>query len=122
MVRGLHFQAEPKPEIKLIRCDAGAIYDVLVDVRRGFPTFGRWEAFELRSEEFKMLYVPEGFAHGFQCLENDSRVFYQMSAPYEAELARGIRWNDPQLKIPWPLPNPVVSERDRRLPFLGDER
>lgn len=119
MIRGMHFQAEPRPEIKLIRCAAGAIYDVLVDVRFGSPTFGKWQSFELTSRNRKMLYVPAGIAHGFQCLQNDSEVFYQMSDFYVPELARGLRWNDPVVGIKWPLPDPHLSERDRNLPLLA---
>ena len=120
MIRGLHFQAEPKPEIKLIRCAAGAIYDVLLDVRPASPTFGRWEAFELTSANRRMLYVPGGLAHGFQCLQNDCEVFYQMSESYDPTLARGIRWNDPDVGIRWPSPDPELSEKDRRLPLLAE--
>jgi dTDP-4-dehydrorhamnose 3,5-epimerase len=118
MIRGMHFQAEPKPEIKLIRCAAGAIYDVLVDVRPDSPTFGRWEGFELTGQNRRMLYVPGGFAHGFQCLADNCEVFYQMSEFYYPELARGIRWNDPRVGIRWPIPDPVLSEKDRNLPLL----
>ena len=116
MIRGLHYQAEPRPEIKLIRCAAGAIWDVLVDVRPNSPTYGRWEAFELSARNHCQLYVPGGIAHGFQCLTNDCEVFYQMSEFYAPELARGIRWNDPQLAIRWPVANPELSARDRELP------
>lgn len=119
-IRGMHFQADPKPEIKLIRCAAGAILDVLVDVRRDSPTFGQWEGFELTAQNRRMLYVPGGFAHGFQCLTDNCEVFYQMSEFYVPELARGLRFNDPQVNITWPLANPVVSERDRNLPLLAD--
>lgn len=119
MIRGLHFQADPRPEIKLIRCAAGAIFDVLVDVRRDSPTFGRWEGFELTGENRHQLYVPGGLAHGFQCLTDDCEVFYMMSESYVPELARGLRWNDPQVAIRWPLENPVLSERDRQLPLLA---
>ncbi len=122
MIRGMHFQSEPKPEIKLIRCAAGAIFDVLVDVRRDSRTFGQWEGFELTAGNHRMLYVPGGFAHGFQCLADHSEVFYQMSEFYQPELARGLRWNDPQVGIRWPLANPVLSERDRHLPLLADLR
>jgi dTDP-4-dehydrorhamnose 3,5-epimerase len=120
MIRGLHFQAEPKPEIKLIRCAAGAIFDVLVDVRRGSSTFGRWEGFELTAQNHRMLYVPGGFAHGFQCLTDDCEVFYQMSEFYHIALARGLRFNDSQVAIAWPIVNPVLSERDLNLPLLAD--
>ncbi len=119
MVRGMHFQAEPKPEIKLIRCAAGAIYDVLVDVRRGSDTFGKWQGFELTSKNRRMLYVPGGIAHGFQCLEDSCEVFYQMSEFYFPDLARGLRWNDPEVGIAWPIPNPLLSERDKNLPLLS---
>lgn len=120
MIRGMHFQAEPKPETKLIRCAAGAIFDVLVDVRRDSRTFGQWEGFELTAGNHRMLYVPGGFAHGFQCLTDNCEVFYQMSEFYQPELARGLRWNDPQVGIRWPLANPILSERDRNLPLLAD--
>lgn len=120
MIRGMHFQADPKPEIKLIRCAAGAIFDVLVDVRRDSPTFGRWEGFELTAENRSSLYVPGGFAHGFQCLTEDCEVFYQMSEFYVPELARGVCWNDPAVGIRWPLPDPVLSARDRGLPLLAE--
>jgi len=120
MLRGLHFQAEPKPEIKLIRCSAGAVYDVLVDVRPGSPTFGKWEGFELTAQNHRTLYVPGGFAHGFQCLTEDCEVFYQMSEVYFPELFRGVRWNDPQINIQWPIADPILSERDRNLPLLAN--
>jgi dTDP-4-dehydrorhamnose 3,5-epimerase len=118
MLRGMHFQAEPKPEIKLIRCAVGAIFDVLVDVRHDSPTFGRWEGFDLTGKNHRTLYVPGGIAHGFQCLADDSEVFYHMSETYFPELARGIRWNDPSVGIQWPLPAPILSDRDRNLPLL----
>ena len=118
MIRGMHFQAEPKPEIKLIRCAAGKIFDVLVDVRRDSPTFGKWEGFELSAENRRQLYVPGGFAHGFQCLTDNCEVFYQMSEFYVPELARGLRWDDATVAIHWPMPDPFISERDRNLPEL----
>lgn len=117
-IRGMHWQAEPKPEIKLIRCAVGKIFDVLVDVRRDSPMFGKWEGFELSAENRRQLYVPGGFAHGFQCLSDNCEVFYQMSEFYIPELARGICWNDPTVGIRWPLPDVFVSERDRHLPEL----
>lgn len=120
MIRGMHFQADPRPEIKLIRCAAGAIFDVLVDVRRDSPTFGRWEGFELTAQNRRMLYVAGGFAHGFQCLADNCEVFYQMSEVYVPELARGLRFNDPTVAIHWPIANPALSERDRKLPLLAD--
>jgi len=119
MIRGLHYQDEPKPEIKLVRCAVGAIYDVVVDVRRQSSTFGRWEAVELTAQNRHILYVPGGFAHGFQCVTDNSEVFYQMSEFYFPDLARGVRWNDPQIGIRWPVAEATLSERDRALPFLS---
>ena len=116
MVRGLHWQADPRPEIKLIRCSAGAIWDVVVDVRSDSPTFGQWESFQLTSDTLWQLYVPAGFAHGFQCLADGSEVSYLMSESYVPELARGLRWNDPTLGIPWPVKDATVSDRDAGLP------
>ena len=118
-IRGMHFQRDPKPEIKLIRCAAGAIFDVLVDVRRNSPTFGRWEGFELTGANRRQLYVPGGIAHGFQCLTDDCEVFYMMSEFYAPDLAAGLRWNDPQVGIRWPIDSPTLSERDQGLPLLG---
>lgn len=115
-VRGMHFQADPRPEVKLIRCAAGAIYDVLVDVRPGSPTFGRWEGFELSADNNRQIYVPGGFAHGFQCQTANCEVFYQMGAEYVPGLARGLRHDDPDVAIRWPLPVSQVSERDAALP------
>ncbi len=120
MIRGMHFQTDPKLEIKLIRCAAGAIYDVLVDVRRESSAFGKWEGFELTSQNRRMLYVPGGIAHGFQCVTDNCEVFYQMSEFYYPELARGIRWDDPRVGIKWPVKGAVVSEKDKGLPGLGE--
>lgn len=120
MIRGLHFQAEPKPEIKVVRCTAGAIFDVAIDLRLASPTFGQWEAFELTSENRRSLYIPAGFAHGFQCLGDSCEVAYLMSENYFAELARGIRWNDPAIGIPWPVSEASVSARDAELPRLKE--
>jgi dTDP-4-dehydrorhamnose 3,5-epimerase len=120
MIRGMHFQSSPRAEIKLVRCAAGAIFDVAVDVRPNSPTFGKWEGFELNSQNRRMLYIPGGFAHGFQCLADNSEVFYQMSEFFFADLSRGVRWNDPTVAIKWPLPEPILSERDKNLPLLAD--
>jgi dTDP-4-dehydrorhamnose 3,5-epimerase len=120
MIRGMHFQASPRSEIKLLRCAAGAIFDVAVDIRPASPSFGKWEAFELTSENRRMLYIPGGFAHGFQCLMDDCEVFYQMSEFRFPDLARGLRWNDPTVGIKWALADPILSERDKNLPLLAD--
>ncbi|MGC8744360.1 MAG: dTDP-4-dehydrorhamnose 3,5-epimerase [Verrucomicrobiia bacterium] len=119
-IRGLHYQAEPKPEIKLVRCVSGAIYDVVLDIRKDSPCYGKWEAFELSSENRLALYIPTGVAHGFQCLVDNCELYYHISEFYHPELARGIRWNDPQVGIPWPVENPFLSERDKNLPLLSE--
>lgn len=118
-LRGLHFQAEPAAEVKLVRCTRGAIFDVAVDVRPGSPTRGRHVAVVLAAERGTQLYVPRGFAHGFLTLADDTEVAYQISTPYAPELARGYRWDDPALAIPWPAPPAVISEKDRNLPVFG---
>jgi len=119
-VRGLHFQARPLEETKLVRCSAGAIYDVVVDLRRDASTFGRWHAVKLTAEHGEMLYIPEGFAHGFQTLTDGAQVFYGISTPFVSDLARGVRWDDPTIGINWPLPCSVISDRDRALPPLEE--
>jgi dTDP-4-dehydrorhamnose 3,5-epimerase len=115
-LRGMHYQCEPHAETKLVRCTRGAIYDVILDVRRGSPTFGRWVSAILGADNRLMLYVPEGVAHGFQTLEPDSEIFYQMSQFYSPDHARGIRWNDAAFSIEWPIASPIISERDRTHP------
>jgi len=118
-LRGLHFQADPLPEAKLVRCTRGRVFDVIVDLRAGSPTLYAWFAAELGADDRRMMYVPEGFAHGFQTLEPGSELFYQITAPYRAELQRGIRWDDPTLAIRWPAARErVISTRDRSLPFV----
>ena len=117
-LRGLHFQAKPHDEAKLVRCTRGAVWDVIVDLRDDSPTRLRWHAVELSADNRLALYVPEGFAHGFQTLQDDSEVHYQMAEFYHADLARGIPWNDPKIGIVWPLADPILSERDRSYPSL----
>lgn len=112
-LRGMHYQTEPFTEAKLVRCTMGAIYDVILDMRHDSSAFGRWAAFELSAANRRMLYIPEGVAHGFQTLEDGSEVFYQMSEDYHPECARGVRWDDPAFAIEWPLAEPVMSRRDR---------
>jgi dTDP-4-dehydrorhamnose 3,5-epimerase len=119
-VRGMHFQAAPQEETKLIRCSAGAIFDVLVDVRRDSPTYGQWQGFDLAERNHFQLYVPGGIAHGFQTLTDDAQVSYQMSTVYVAELARGVRHDDPAVAIEWPLKVAKLSARDRHLPLLSE--
>lgn len=111
-LRGMHFQVEPYVEAKLVRCTQGAIFDVIVDLRPASPSFCHWVGVELTAGNHRMLYVPEGFAHGFQTLVDASEVFYQMAAAYRSEAAAGVRWNDPAFDIRWPLPDPIISARD----------
>lgn len=119
-VRGMHFQRPPKAESKLVRCTRGAIFDVMVDLRPTSPTYCRWYGAELTAENGSALFVPEGFAHGFQTLEDESEVFYQMFAPYSPEHADGVRWDDPSFGIIWPLPVASIAERDRCYPLMKD--
>jgi len=111
-LRGMHFQAAPFEEAKLVRCTAGAIYDVIVDLRPNSPSFKQWFGTELTFLNRRALYIPEGFAHGFQTLADNSEVFYQMSEFYVAESARGVRWNDPAFAIEWPESERTISHRD----------
>jgi dTDP-4-dehydrorhamnose 3,5-epimerase len=113
-VRGMHYQVAPHEEAKLVRCTMGAIYDVIIDLRRDSDTFKRWVAMELTAENRKMLYIPEGFAHGFQTLEDNTEVFYQISESYHPESARGVRWDDAEFCISWPIPVKVISEQDQK--------
>lgn len=116
-LRGLHYQVPPHAEGKIVRCTAGAIYDVLLDVRPASPTCGRWIGVELSSTNRRSLFVPEGIAQGFQTLVDDTEVYYQMTARYEPTAARGVRWNDPALGIDWPLCDiAFLSEADDKLP------
>lgn len=117
-LRGLHYQAAPFGEIKIVRCTMGAIYDVIVDLRPGSPTFTQYVGIELSARNRLMLYIPEGFAHGFQSLADESEVAYQMSQVYAPGYARGVRYDDPALGIVWPRAVSVISERDQLLPTL----
>jgi dTDP-4-dehydrorhamnose 3,5-epimerase len=120
-VRGLHFQDPPYAEAKLVRVTRGAVFDVVVDVRKGSPMRGRHLAAVLSAEEGNLVYVPPGFAHGFQTLEDRTEVYYQISAPYSPAHARGYRWDDPTLEIPWPEPMTMISDRDLQLPRFDAE-
>lgn len=111
-IRGLHFQHAPGAEMKLVRCTRGRVWDVAVDLRVNSPTYLQWHAEELSAANHRMLIIPEGFAHGFQTLETDCELLYLMTAPYRPELADGIRYDDPELAISWPLPVAEISERD----------
>ncbi|MEW6183467.1 MAG: dTDP-4-dehydrorhamnose 3,5-epimerase [Bacillota bacterium] len=119
-IRGMHYQESPHEEIKIVTCIKGSIYDVIIDLRPDSPTYCKWFASELSATDFKMLYVPKGFAHGFQTLEDDSIVFYQMSELYHPECARGVRWDDPAFKIDWATSVRVISDKDKHYPdFTG---
>jgi len=115
-LRGMHYQVAPLKEVKLVRCNRGAIFDVIIDLRRDSPAFKKHIAVQLDERNGKMLYIPVGFAHGFQTLEDDTEVFYQMSQIYSAEHARGVRWNDPAFGIQWPQDERTILERDRNYP------
>jgi dTDP-4-dehydrorhamnose 3,5-epimerase len=111
-IRGLHWQAAPYGENKLVRCSAGAIYDVLVDIRPHSTSYMRWEAFLLSHRNRRMIFIPEGIAHGFQTLEDDTEISYQMSEAYHPEAACGLRWDDPSFNIIWPISDPILSLKD----------
>jgi dTDP-4-dehydrorhamnose 3,5-epimerase len=115
-LRGMHYQTPPHAEVKLVRCTKGAIYDVIVDLRQNSATYLSHFGIELTADNHRALYIPEGFAHGFLTLEDHSEVFYQMSAFYAPNAARGVRWNDPAFGIEWPQPVMVISSRDRDYP------
>ena len=115
-LRGIHYQAEPFPEAKLVRCTRGSLYDIALDLRCDSPTYLRWIGAELTAENRRTLYIPEGCAHGFLTLEENTEALYQMSEFYHPESARGVRWNDPAFGIVWPGKVEVISERDRNYP------
>ena len=117
-LRGLHAQSHPYEESKLIRCTRGAIYDVIVDMRPNSNSFRRWLGVELYSNEYKMLYVPKGFAHGFMTLEDNTEIAYQMSHVHVPGSEVGFRWNDPAFEISWPMQPTIISEKDRSFPLL----
>lgn len=120
-LRGMHFQRPPHAEVKLIRCIKGALYDVIIDLRTDSPTFRQWLGIELNEENRRMLYVPRGFAHGFQTLADGTEVFYMISDVHVPEAAGGVRWNDPSFGIDWPVAEPAeISDKDRNWPdFTG---
>lgn len=115
-LRGMHYQAAPFPEAKVVRCTQGAIFDVVVDLRPQSPTFKDWIGVNLTAANRYMLYVPEGCAHGFLTLEDETEILYQISEFYRAELSQGVRWNDPAFQIIWPAKVETISERDRTYP------
>jgi dTDP-4-dehydrorhamnose 3,5-epimerase len=118
-IRGLHYQIAPHEEAKLVRCSQGRVYDVIVDLRDHSPTRWQWEAVELSAEDLQLLFVPAGFAHGYQTLTDDAELTYEMSQYYCAEAARGLRWDEPSLKIKWPIASAILSQRDREHPLVA---
>jgi dTDP-4-dehydrorhamnose 3,5-epimerase len=119
VLRGIHYQLGPAAQGKLLCVLGGAAFDVVVDLRRGSPSFGRWSALELRGRDLATLWIPPGFGHGFLSLEEDTEVFYKVTRERDPLLERGILWSDPDLGIPWPVENPVLSGRDAALPLFG---
>ncbi len=113
-IRGMHFQVHPYAETKLVRCIAGSVFDVIIDLRKASPTFLQWFSIELSAENKKMLYIPGGFAHGFQSLTGNCELIYHHTEYFTPEAESGIRYNDPAINIQWPLPAGFVSERDKR--------
>jgi dTDP-4-dehydrorhamnose 3,5-epimerase len=120
VLRGLHYQKNPAAQAKLVSVVRGEIFDVSLDIRSGSPTYGQWVSAVLSDQNHRLLYVPEGFAHGFQVLSDQADVLYKVTAEYSPEHERGIHWNDPSLRILWPIPDPLISPRDARLPNLKD--
>lgn len=117
-LRGMHYQAAPHAEVKLVRCTRGALHDVIIDLRPDSQTVGQHYAVELTAENRRALYIPRGFAHGFQTLVDDTEVLYQMSDFYAPDAGRGIRWNDPAFDIYWPIEDPILLARDRSYPDI----
>ncbi len=120
VVRGLHYQLPPAAQGKLVSVVRGRVWDVAVDIRKNSPHFLQWEAVELRAGDHRMFYIPPGFAHGFVALDEEVHFLYKCTAEYDSDLERGIRWDDPQIGVQWPVESPTVSDRDRQLPSLKD--
>jgi dTDP-4-dehydrorhamnose 3,5-epimerase len=118
-VRGLHYQTPPHSETKLVCCTRGCAFHVIVDIRQSSSSYGRWHAERLSADNRFILYIPEGFAHGFQTLEDNTELDYEISPAYIPDAASGIRWDDPRLGIAWPVTTMILSDRDRNLPFLA---
>ena len=120
VLRGLHFQKQPAAQGKLVRCVVGEVFDVVVDIRKGSPTYGKWVSVILSAKNRRMIWIPEGFAHGFVTTTDLAEVEYKVTAEYSSEHDRSIRWNDPDLQIEWPVQNPKLSKKDAEAPFLKD--
>jgi dTDP-4-dehydrorhamnose 3,5-epimerase len=115
-IRGMHYQVPPYEEVKLVRCSRGAIYDVIIDLRKDSTTYRQWLGVELAADDYKLLYIPGGFAHGFQTLKDNTEVVYQVSQFYTPGAEAGLRWDDPAFNITWPLNVQVISDKDRNWP------
>jgi len=122
ILRGLHYQVQPWAETKLVCCIKGAIFDVAVDVRPGSPTFLHWAGVELSEGDGIAMYIPQGFAHGYQAVSDNAGVFYMSSAPYKSSAEAGIRYDDPSIRIHWPLPPREISDKDRSWPSISEDR
>lgn len=118
VIRGLHYQKDPKAQAKLVMAIKGEIFDVAVDIRKGSPTYGKWVGEILSEQNHRLLYVPRGFAHGFMVLSNEADVIYKVDSEYSAENDRGIIWNDPEIAVKWPMDKPVISKKDLEQPTL----
>ena len=121
-IRGLHFQRDPYAERKIVQCTKGSVYDVAVDLRKGSDTLGKWISLKLSENSHKLFYIPKGFAHGFQTLSDNCEMEYFITEFFSPEYASGVRWDDPVLDIKWPIKNPVLSEKDKGLPFFDYEK
>jgi dTDP-4-dehydrorhamnose 3,5-epimerase len=119
-IRGMHYQLPPFTEIKLVRCIAGSVFDVIVDVRKNSPTLMQWFGTELSASNKKMMYIPQGFAHGFQCLTDNCELLYHHTEYYKPNVEAGIKYNDPNINIEWPLPVTVISKRDQAHRYLDE--
>jgi dTDP-4-dehydrorhamnose 3,5-epimerase len=120
VLRGMHFQRPPFAQSKFVRVTRGSVYDVVVDLRKGSATYGQWRGFTLSDENKEMLFIPKGLAHGYCTLSAESDFFYKVDAFYSPQHDAGIRFDDPAIGIQWPVPDPVLSEKDKKLPFLSD--
>jgi len=120
VLRGLHFQRQPRAQGKLVRIIQGKVWDVVVDLRKGSPTYLRWLGIEISEENNRMLFIPPGFAHGFVALSESAHLLYKCTEEYDPVLDAGIRWNDPDVGVKWPVRNPIVSDKDKSLPFLRE--
>jgi dTDP-4-dehydrorhamnose 3,5-epimerase len=120
VIRGLHYQKDPKAQAKIVMVSRGEIFDVVVDIRKGSPTYGKWVSEKLSEQNHMLLFIPEGFAHGFCILSDEADVLYKTNTEYSAEHERGVMWNDKNIDIKWPITNPIVSKKDLQLPPLND--